>query len=136
MHRTQGDRFAGNGGLSLRRISSVRKILSFQSRYNDTEPEDEWFGKRITVFPGANVANEAQEEHFSVESIWHESPIGFHVQDGGENLAEDVWKDPVRRKKNFDYCPELAMIMSMKLEKERCDGDNREGEIISEEQKQ
>ena len=128
--RTETDRFAGNGGLSLRRISAVRKILGFQSRYNDTDPEDEWFGKRITVLPGARVASGTQEEHFSVEGIWHEKPMGYHVRDGGENLAEDVWKDPEKRKKTFDYCPELVMIMPMKLERERCEGDNKEGEII------
>ena len=133
--RSENDRFAGNGGLSLRRISSVRKILGFQSRYNDTEPEDEWFGKRITVLPGAKVANGAQEEHFSVEAVWHERPMGYHVRDGGENLADDVWKDPAKRKKSFEYCPELAMIMPMKLERERCEGDNKEGEIIDEEAK-
>jgi hypothetical protein len=45
--------------------------------------------------------------------------MGFHVRDGGEGLADDVWK-------NY----ELAMIMPMKLERERCVGDNKEGLII------
>ncbi|KAL2067869.1 hypothetical protein VTL71DRAFT_15967 [Oculimacula yallundae] len=134
--RTADDRFAGNGGLSLRRISTVRKILGFQSRYNDTEPEDEWFGKRITVLPGAKVANGKQEDHFSVEDVWHEKPMGFHVRDGGESLSDDVWKNSDRRKGNFEYCPELAIIMPMKLERERCEGDNREGEIIEQPKKE
>lgn len=106
----------------------MRKILGFQARYNDTEPEDEWFGKRITVLPGAKVANAAEEDHFSVEDVWHERPMGYHVRAG--NLAEDVWKDPARRKQIFEYCPELSMIMDMKLERERCEGDNKEGEIL------
>jgi len=126
--RTVNDRFAGNGGLSLRRISAVKKILGFQSRINDTEPEDEWFGKRITLLPGAKVANGAQQDHFAVEDVWHPKPMGYHVR--ADNLAEDVWKDHTRRKGNFDYCPELAIIMDMKLERERCDGDNKEGEIV------
>jgi hypothetical protein len=104
--------------------------LNFQSRYNDTEPEDEWFGKRITVLPGANVASGEDEDDFSVENVYHPSPMGYHVKDGGESLADDVWKDPERRKKNFEYCPELAIIMPMKLERERCEGDNRQGEIV------
>ncbi|KAJ5033471.1 uncharacterized protein L3040_008586 [Drepanopeziza brunnea f. sp. 'multigermtubi'] len=128
--RIPGDRFAGNGGLSLRRISIIKKILGFQSRYNDTEPEDEWFGKRITVLPGAKVASGDQEDHFSVEDIWHEKPMGFHVREGGNNLPEDVWKSYERRKSNFKYCPELVMIMPMKLERERCAGDNKEGAIV------
>lgn len=128
-HRAQNDRFAGNGGLSLRRISTVKRILGFQSRYNDTEPEDEWFGKRITVLPGAKVASGTEESHLSVEDTFFDRPMGYHVRDGGENLAEDVWMDPKKRKANFEYCPELAMIMPMKLERERCQGDNKMGMI-------
>jgi hypothetical protein len=104
--------------------------LDFQSRYNDTEAEDEWFGKRMILLPGAKVANGGQENHFAVEDVWHAKPMGYHVR--ADNLADDVWKDPVRRKSNFDYCPELSMIMDMKLERERCEGDNREGEIVDE----
>ncbi|TVY31922.1 hypothetical protein LSUB1_G007248 [Lachnellula subtilissima] len=127
--RSKDDRFAGNGGLSLRRISTVKRILGFQSRYNDTEPEDEWFGKRITVLPGAKVASGTEENHLSVEDTWFEKPMGYHVRDMGENLADDVWKDPEKRKANLDYCPELAMIMPMKLERERCEGDDKMGNI-------
>lgn len=129
-NRSADDRFAGNGGLSLRRVSAVKKVLSFQARYNNSEPEDEWFGKRLVVLPGAKVATGADEDHFAVEDIYHERPMGYHARDGGENLADDVWKDPARRKKNFDYCPELAIIMPMKLQRERCDGDNEMGEIV------
>jgi len=128
--RSANDRFAGNGGLSIRRVSVIKQVLEFQTRYNDTEPEDEWFGKRVVTLPGAKVANGEQEQRFSVEDIWHPKPLGFHVRDGGTNLADAVWKDPTRRKANFEYCPELVMIMPMKLERERCEGDNKEGEIV------
>lgn len=111
-------------------MSVIKQVLEFQSRYNDTEPEDEWFGKRVITLPGANVATGAQEQRFSVEDVWHPKPLGFHVRDGGKNLADDVWKDPTRRKGNFDYCPELVIVMPMKLERERCEGDNKEGEIV------
>lgn len=127
--RTETDRFAGNGGLSFRWIPDVRRVLAFQSRYNDTDPEDEWFGKRIPVLPGAKVATGKEENQFSVEEVWHENPMGYHVRDGGENLADDVWKSQAQRKKIFKYCPELSMIMPMKLERQRCDRDNREGGI-------
>ena len=130
MRRLEKDRFAGNGGLSFRRISAVRQILGFQSRYNDTDPEDEWFGKRISVLPGANVASSEMEHHFAVEGVWRERPMGYHVREGGDDLADGVWKSREHRKKIFNYCPELSMIMPMKLEKERCDGDNGAGEII------
>ena len=110
----------------------IRKVLEFQERFNDTQPEDEWFGKRMLTTPGAKIASADLEQRFSVEDTWHPKPLGFHVRDGGQNLADDVWKDPARRKANFDYCPELVMIMPMKLERERCEGDNKEGEILTE----
>jgi len=75
------------------------------------------------------VAKGAQEATLSVEEIYHDNPIGFHVRDGGTRLADGVWKDPERRKGIFRYCPELSMIMPMKLERERCEGDNRMGAV-------
>lgn len=107
--------------MSFRRISAVKQVLNFQSRYNNTEPEDEWFGKRIIVLPKALVASAVQQEHFSVEDVWHEKPMGYHVPEGGTRLHEDVWKDQHKRQKIFEYCPELSMIMPMKLEAERYD---------------
>lgn len=56
--------------------------------------------------------------------------MGFHVPNGGQDLQDAVWKDPKQRKEIFQYCPEIVMIMPMKLEVERCEGDNLEGEII------
>lgn len=56
--------------------------------------------------------------------------MGYHVRDmGGGALPENVWKDPDQRKKILDYCPEVAIIMPMKLERERCEGDDREGHL-------
>lgn len=114
----------------------VKKILEFQERYNNTQPEDEWFGKRILVYPGSIVATGEQEKQFAVEDVYHDKPMGYHVRDGGQTLPDDVWKDPKKRKANFDYCPELVMIMPMKLERERCEGDNRQGEIITEDEEE
>jgi len=124
--RTPDDRFAGNGGLSIRRVSAIQRVLSFQERQNDTQPEDEWFGKRMTTMTGIKVATGEMEDHFSVEDVWHERPMGYHVRAG---LPEGVWKPREQRKKIFEYCPEIVMIMDMKLERERCEGDNGEGEL-------
>jgi hypothetical protein len=108
----------------------VKTVLGFNVRHNDTDPEDEWYGKRIIALPDAKVATAQQEEHFAVEDIWYDKPLGFHVPDGGQRLADAVWKDPDRRKANFDYCPELVIVMPMKLERERCEGDNHRGSIV------
>jgi len=128
VHRTLDDRYATNGGLSLRRVKTIKQILGSNKRQNDTEPEDQWFTERVVDIPGANIANAKHLKQLSVGDIWRERPLGFHVRDGGQQLADAVWKDPKRRRAIFDYCPELAMIMPMKLERERCASDNKEGD--------
>ncbi|KAF4411276.1 hypothetical protein CGGC5_v007369 [Colletotrichum fructicola Nara gc5] len=125
--KTPDDRFSGNGGLSLRRVSSIKRVLQFQERYNNTEAEDEWYGKRLWVMQGEKVAH-GKKGALAVEEVYMEKPMGYHIPDGGKNLPDKVWKNPTQRKKIFDYCPEVSLIMDMKLERERCDGDNREGE--------
>ncbi|KEZ42555.1 hypothetical protein SAPIO_CDS5785 [Scedosporium apiospermum] len=123
--RSANDRFSGNGGLSLRRVSAIRQVLTFQERYNDTEPEDEWFGKRLWVLPNHKVAA-GDQGRLAVEDVYFDNAMGFHVREG-KNLRDEVWKNQAQRKKIFEYCPELSMIMDMKLERERCEGDNGEG---------
>jgi len=126
--RTPDDRFSGNGGLSLRRVSAIKRVLGFQARYNNTEPEDEWFGKRMYILPGAKVAS-GSDGMLAVEDVYMENPMGFHVRNGGQQLADAVWKNQKQRQDIFQYCPELSLVMDMKLERERCPGDNKEGEI-------
>jgi hypothetical protein len=127
VNRTQGDRFAGNGGLSLRRVSAIKKVLSFQARLNSSDAEDEWFGRRVVVMEDLKVANGHEVAAFSVEDIPHDSPMGYHVREGGRNLPDAVWKTLEQRKKIFEYCPELTMLMDMKLDRERCEGDKGDG---------
>jgi hypothetical protein len=67
----------------------------------------------------------------SVEDTYIPNSMGFHVRDGGNGLADAVWKDPTQRKAIFDYCPELSLIMDMKLEVERCPGDDKQGNLPS-----
>jgi hypothetical protein len=127
VYRTPDDRYATNGGLSLRRVKTIKQVLGSNERQNDTEPEDQWFTERVVDIPGASIANAKHLKQLSVGDIWRERPLGFHVRDGGQQLADAVWKDPKRRRAIFDYCPELAMIMPMKLERERCASDNEGG---------
>lgn len=126
---TKNDRYSGNGGLTLRRVSAIRRVLSFQARRNDSEPEDEWFGKRLLSLPSERVTS-SSDPIFTVEDIYHERPMGYHVRGGGgEGMADAVWKDRERRRGIFEYCPELGLVMDMKLEVERCEGDNGQGGI-------
>jgi len=81
------------------------------------------------VIPGLKIASGEDENHFSVEESWHDKPMGYHLRDGGGHLPSKVWKDKAQRKKLLEYCPDIAIILPMKLERERCEGDNGEGEL-------
>lgn len=100
--------------------------MSFQSRYNDTDPEDEWFGQRLYITPGLKVAS-GLEGALAVENVYFEKPMGYHVQEMGENLPEEVWGSWEQRKAILSYCPELYTVLNAKLDRERCPGDNKDG---------
>ncbi|RCI15115.1 hypothetical protein L249_6618 [Ophiocordyceps polyrhachis-furcata BCC 54312] len=124
--RSDKDEFPGAGGLTLRRVSAVRRVLGFQSRLNDSEPEDEWFGKRLSAMPGEKVAAEPRSP-FAVRDMLTERPMGYQVQADGPSIEASVWKRRDVRRKTLEYCPELSMLMDMKLERERCPDDDMEG---------
>lgn len=112
-------------------MSAIQRVLAFQNRHNDSEPEDEWFAKRLSAMPGEKVASRLHGA-FAVQNVFVEKPMGYHIPDGGANINLELWKDPEMRRKMFDYCPELSMIMDMKLERERCPDDDRHGGRASE----
>lgn len=65
----------------------------------------------------------------AVEDVYFEKPMGFHIRNGGSSLPAQVWLDPKRRKAILDYCPELALIMDMRLKREACPGDDSFGVV-------
>ncbi|KAL7267747.1 hypothetical protein RUND412_009651 [Rhizina undulata] len=115
------DRFGGNGGLSLRRLSRIIQVLKTEKREPHTSLEDLWLVQRIGLLPGVNMANGSQESHFSVEAVWQDEPMGYHMGWSGARLPDDVWGTAEKRKKVFDWCPEIKMVLGMKLEREGCD---------------
>lgn len=108
------DRYNGAEGLSIRRVSSVKQILAFQQRYNDTEPEYDWFMKRFKVLPGEEVTP-AQDLTIDDTAL---APMGYGcILDGRD---DSLWKNPGSRKKALEYCPEIKMIMDMELVSKIC----------------
>lgn len=81
--------------------------------------------------PDLKVASALDSQHFSVEEVYHEKPMGYHLRNGEGHLPTNVWKNKAQRSAILKYCPELGIILPMKLERERCEGDNREGVIDS-----
>lgn len=128
MKRYNYERWSGGGGLSLRRVSHVLKVLQFQSRQDDAESEDKWLSDRIKVLPGVKLPKPEVEKSFAVEGMWHEKPMGLHVPSSSDRLLKEAWDDADQRKKTFEYCPEVKMIMNMKLERERCEEKTDEQE--------
>lgn len=111
-------------------------MLSFQSRQDQNDAEDRWFVNRLGLLPGAKMANASLEAQFSVEGIWHESPMGYHVGGSGDALPDEVWNDIERRKRIYDYCPEIKLVLKMKLERERCEEKNEDRERLEKEAKE
>jgi hypothetical protein len=70
----------GNGGLSLRKVSKILQVLRKEKRTNgDGALEDLWLSDRINALKGANMPNATMSKTFSVESVWDEKPLGYHV---------------------------------------------------------
>lgn len=113
----------------MRRVSAIRRVLNLQARENDTEAEVEWYGERLRRMPDINIASVEQEKHFSVEQVYYKEPMGYHLPEGIGHLPPKVWKNKDNRKSILKYCPDIAIILPMKLERERCEGDDREGNI-------
>ncbi|KAH8894857.1 hypothetical protein GQ53DRAFT_642384 [Thozetella sp. PMI_491] len=60
-------RYGGNGGLSLRKVSTIIDVLRNQERVHGSEPEDVWLTDRLGTRPGAKLANGTVSATFSGE---------------------------------------------------------------------
>lgn len=101
---SSGSRYGGNGGLSLRRVSSIIQILRDQIRLPNSDPEDVWLTSRLGHRPGAKVANGSLSLTFSGENIYYEKPMGYHTGGSGRNLGSGLWGTPELRQHIYDYC--------------------------------
>lgn len=133
----------GNGGLSLRKVSSILDVLRQQTRADNSDPEDVWLAERLSARPGAKMANGSLELTFSGEMFgglgedvwdghspkspnnhgyikgiddWREGfyePMGYHTGGSGETLHSGIWGTPEMRKHIWEYCPEMQMTLQM-----------------------
>jgi hypothetical protein len=65
--------YGGNGGFSLRKVEAIKEIARVQG---PSWQNEDWFFKDFlnrSAVPTQEIALE-----FSVESIWHNDPIGIH----------------------------------------------------------
>jgi len=103
----------GNGGLSLRHIPSIVQVLQNDARKaNASEWEDRWLCDRLSNIAPAKVA-----QTFSVESMYYERPLGYHLRGSGKLIDPKIWANGTRKRQIFRYCPETKIILgNMKLE--------------------
>jgi hypothetical protein len=103
----------GNGGLSLRHIPSIVEVLQKESRpVGHPQWEDLWITERLK-----NAAPAKEELYFSVESLYVEYPLGYHLRGSGKLVEFSVWGNKTRKRHIFDYCPETKILMgNMDLE--------------------
>lgn len=126
--------YGGNGGLSLRKVSKILQVLGKESRREgDGALEDLWLSQRLNGLSGSKMANATISKSFSVESVWDESPLGYHVgwlgvhheqvscvgvlDDGFgcANFEIQIWDDEKQVDHVLEYCPEVKVILGMKL---------------------
>lgn len=77
----------GNGGLSLRKKSAIKKVLNgynisqapywLKPDFLENVPEDVYFSYGMTYL-GCKVPSSEEARKFSVESIFYEDPVGMH----------------------------------------------------------
>jgi len=109
----------GNGGLSLRKVSKVLQVLKKERRPdNDGELEDLWLTNRIAQLKGSNMPNATISKHFSVESVWDDKPLGYHVGWLGVHHGQ-IWDDQGQVNHILEYCPEVKLILGMKLDNDK-----------------
>ncbi|KAH6665650.1 hypothetical protein B0J14DRAFT_491760 [Halenospora varia] len=96
-----------NGGLSLRNRTMVMEVITSHSwkgelaEAKDVNPtvlyEDQWYYQKLLNTPGARLPKEEEAKPFSVESLWYDTPVGYH-QIGKWNMGRLAEIDK--------FCPE------------------------------
>ncbi|EPE26161.1 hypothetical protein GLAREA_02073 [Glarea lozoyensis ATCC 20868] len=111
--------FGGNGGLSLRKVSKIVQILEKKKRENTGMPfEDEWLSRELNSLPGAKMATADISKTFSVESVWDETPLGYHIGWMGVHHPQ-IWDNKDQVDHILKYCPEVKIILGMKLDNDK-----------------
>lgn len=114
--------YGGNGGLSLRKVSKILQVLEHKKRRTgDGALEDLWLATQLHALPEFHMPNANISKTFSVESVWDDSPLGYHIGWLGVH-HEQIWDDPKQVQHVLQYCPEVKIILGMKLDNDKPEG--------------
>ncbi|KAH6681462.1 hypothetical protein B0J14DRAFT_215716 [Halenospora varia] len=109
-----------NGGLSLRNRSMILDIVNKFNWQGEKEEgkitqdpcvtkapclkfEDQWFYHKMKEMPGAVLPSKEVAATFAVETIWYDTPLGYH--------QVERWNSD-RMDKVAQWCPEYRMATS------------------------
>ncbi|XMA19336.1 hypothetical protein WAI453_012127 [Rhynchosporium graminicola] len=115
-------KYGGNGGLSLRKVSKIIEVLSNNTRrHGDGALEDLWMVQKLHGLSGNHMPAANVSKTFSVESVWDEKPLGYHVGWMGVH-HEQIWDNATQVDHIMEYCPEVKIILGMKLDNDKTAG--------------
>lgn len=105
----------GNGGLSLRKVSRILTVLVNQKRRKgDVALEDLWLAESLKRLPESRMPNATISKRFSVESVWYDRPLGYHIGWLGVH-HEQIWDTEEQLNHIWKYCPEVKLLLGMTL---------------------
>lgn len=114
--------YGGNGGLSFRKVSRIIQVLERNKRRaGDGAFEDLWLATKLRALPEWHMPNANISKTFSVESVWDETPLGYHIGWLGVH-HEQIWDDIQQVQHVMQYCPEVKIILGMKLDNDKPEG--------------
>lgn len=103
----------------MRKVSKIVKVLGKEKRkIGDGALEDLWLSDRLNRLEGKKMPNATVSKTFSVESVWDEKPLGYHVGWLGVH-HEQIWDDQKQVDHIMEYCPEVKIILGMKLDNDK-----------------
>ncbi len=98
----------GNGGLSLRHVPRIVSVLEREQRpEGHRQWEDTWLTEKLKD----SAAPAKEEVYFSVESLYTEMPLGYHLRGSGKLADPGIWSNATRRRQIFEYCPETKILL-------------------------
>ncbi len=102
-----------NGGLSIRNpkmMLTTSRAFNYHEDYKSGRAEygfeDQWFYSRLSERNDANLPNQETAMKFSVETIYYETPLGYH--------QPQRWQ-PDNMEQIQEYCPEVGMLLSQRF---------------------